>query len=283
MQKGTSIPINVTKRTAATAGTLATACLLLTAVLLSGLGQQSYAKGRGRLPSTNIFSSPDADSDVVPTFIGSGGKPINADKESRMPGFDTVKGIPSLTKEQRKSIDDVQKDLNIRVSALRDHITTLQAELEVAKGHPEDKVVIQNKTLSKTDDLRRQINDLRKEIEIKQRDGVGNVVATILTDEQRELLAKMRRGEFVINGAQNADGKPGVIEHPARLAGEKTATNLDALRASHTDGGRSSHTDGGRSSHSDAETTSSSDTVATNRHSLFGGAKHFFNRALKGQ
>lgn len=247
--------------------------------------EPAQAKRKTNLPSSNIFSSPDSDGDVVPTFVGAGGKPMNANKELRMPQFDTIKAVPSLTKDQRKLVDDAQKDLNTRVSGLRDHITSLQAELEVAKAHPEEKVVIQDKTISKMDDLRRQISDLRKQIDTKQKEALQSVVATVLTDEQRELLARMRRGEFIINGSQNADGKPGLIEHPmavdsgnARKSGRTTGPASSAATAS------APRTWTPASSTPSKSKGDNSDTLATEpKHSLFGGAKRFFGRAFKGQ
>lgn len=178
------------------------------AVWAIGIGATLPVHAKKTALEKTIFSSPDADRDVTPTYVGKNGQPFNAGRDLRTQGLNTVRQITSLTKEQRVKLNTLQSELNLRVSSLREHIVLLQGKLDVAKGHPGAEITIGKpgelgETLPNAITIRRQISGLQHDIESKQRDAADAALA-LLTPAQVEEYGQMRRGELMISGASTA-------------------------------------------------------------------------------
>src|SRR5262245_52414429 len=116
---------------------LASISLALGAVFICGIQQDGICKNASE---KTIFSSPDADKQVVPTFIGKNGQPFNAGRDPKTSGLAETRQLPSLTKEQRQQLDKLQKELNLRISSLRENVRLLESKLDLVKGHPGDRI-----------------------------------------------------------------------------------------------------------------------------------------------
>jgi hypothetical protein len=143
-----------------------------------------------------VFSTPDAQSDVLPAFVGKKGQPLTMEMEPRLAGFDHARLLTNLTKDQQKQIKTLQDDTNMGVQALQEHINVLNQRLDVVKAHPEMKIVVQQQPLPGANEIKAEITDLRKNIQQKRRDASQQLEA-ILTEEQRDQIKRMRRGELV--------------------------------------------------------------------------------------
>lgn len=144
----------------------------------------------------NVFSSPDAQSDVLPGFVGKKGQPLNAEMEPKLPGFEHTRLLSDLTKEQQKRITSLQQTTNMAVQAIQEHISVLNQRLDVVKAHLHEKVIVQGQTLQEADAIRAEIAELRKNAQNKRADA-SRELESILTEQQRELIQRMRRGEVV--------------------------------------------------------------------------------------
>jgi hypothetical protein len=143
-----------------------------------------------------VFSTPDAQSDVVPAFVGKKGQPINSDMEPRLAGFDHARLLTDLTKDQQKQIKTLQDGTNMTVQAMQEHINVLNQRLDVLKAHPHEKVIVQEQQLPDTDQIKSEIAQLRKNIQEKRRDA-SQQLETILSEEQLDRIKRMRRGELM--------------------------------------------------------------------------------------
>lgn len=144
----------------------------------------------------NVFSSPDAQPDVLPAFVGKKGQPLNAEMEPRLPGFEHAKLLSDLTKEQQRRISSLQQATNMAVQAIQEHIAVLNQRLDVVKAHPREKVMVQGQTLPEVDAIRTEIAELRKNVQTKRTEA-SRELESILTEQQREQIQRMRRGEVL--------------------------------------------------------------------------------------
>lgn len=171
--------------------------------LLLTLGCQAGAKTRlpkhsssSTAAETTVFSSPDAQPDVVPGFVGKGGKAVHVEMEDRLPEFAHARLLENLTSQQTKAIDKLQRDTNTRVQAIQEYIDSLKQKLDVAKAHPNLVIYVQNEPLPRPTDIRAEIEDARKRIERKRQDALHQL-STILTEEQMAHIKRIRQGELL--------------------------------------------------------------------------------------
>jgi hypothetical protein len=143
-----------------------------------------------------LFSTPDAEGDVVPAFVGKKGQPINMDMEPRIAGFEHAKLLSDLTAEQKRKINALQSETNMAVQAIQEHINSLNQKLDVVKGHPSEKIIIQSDSLPNRDQIKSEIAELRKKIQDKKR-AAAQQLETILTVEQKDQIKRMRHGELL--------------------------------------------------------------------------------------
>jgi hypothetical protein len=149
-------------------------------------------------PADTVFSSPDAEPDVVPAFVGKGGKPINTERPPRLAGFEQAKLLSDLTPDQRRRINQLQSDTNERVRAVQEHLNAVQQKLNVAKAHPSEIMMVQGDVLPKPSELKAEIAELRENIQRKRREAVEEL-GKILTPTQREEIERMRQGELLMS------------------------------------------------------------------------------------
>jgi hypothetical protein len=149
----------------------------------------------------NLFSSPDTTGDVVATYIARDGKPLSLGKTARLPDFQVVRQLPSLTKEQRNQIETLERELNLRISGLRESDAAARLKLEAANAHPADKVVIEGHDLPKAEDLKAQIADLNRRIEALRQQTLAQLFG-LLSEQQKEEYASMKRGTLMLTGQQ---------------------------------------------------------------------------------
>jgi hypothetical protein len=151
-----------------------------------------------------IFSSPDADGDVVPQFVGKNGQPLSTGRALKTPGLSEIRQLPSLTKQQREEIAQIQTELNLRLSSLREHISSLEARLDVMKGHPDEHIELRfpgarTEVLPTAKELKTKITALKIEIAVKQKEAAEKAFKS-LTETQLEEYRAMRHGELLIDG-----------------------------------------------------------------------------------
>jgi hypothetical protein len=145
-----------------------------------------------------VFSSPDAEPDVIPAFVGKGGKPVQLDRPPRLPGFEQTRLLNDLTADQKKRISQLQSDTNERVRAVQEHLAVVQKKLDVAKAHPNETLTIQGASLPKPSELKAEIAELRKSIEQKRREA-NEELSKILTQAQRDQIENMMRGQLILD------------------------------------------------------------------------------------
>lgn len=163
--------------------------------------QREYWKGTDD-SGESLFSSPDADSRVVPTYVTKGGRPVNV--EAPVAEFLRVKSIPSLTKAQLALVDKLQQKTISETLLDREQVMRLQQRLVVVKGHPKSKILIQHQPIPCEVELTIEIAKLKYEIAERLKEA-GIQLQEILTAEQRADLVRMRHGEMLVEPASLPD------------------------------------------------------------------------------
>lgn len=169
-------------------------------VLLSSLPLQSLeakpSKSAELQTQPTMFSTPDAETDVVPTFVTPKGQPLPLQSQTRLPSFRHAKLLKSLTVEQKKAIANLESDTNIRIQALQERLAHLNQRLDVAKAHPDDMVFVQFTYLASPTKLKQEIAGLSQDID-SRRHQAEVTLSSLLTEEQRQQIERMKDGQPV--------------------------------------------------------------------------------------
>ncbi len=179
-------------------------------ILLIGLVHQPLAakprKSARVQTQPTMFSTPDAEADVLPTFVTAKGQPMTLQAHPRLPGFQHVKLLKGLTVEQKRAIANLESDTNIRIHALQEHMAVLNQRLDVAKAHPDEMVFVQYTYLARPAVLKKEIAELRKAIDLRRREAEKSLSA-LLTENQLNQIDRMRQGQLVQDVTPSVDAE----------------------------------------------------------------------------
>lgn len=163
---------------------------ILRSVMVAGLmAAWIPAMGANQADDTNIFTPPPDQQHTVPTFRESGDDKLRRaflghKSEGGLGMFNRIRNIPSLTPQQRKQIVAVFTKAKSDFEPIKEQLDALKSEKET---NPQ-KVMADPQMHDRFLDLRRQVRDLHKRLE--------DQVDSILTDEQKQELEAMRKGEM---------------------------------------------------------------------------------------